>query len=141
VSKFNINYRDCKYVGLLLNDDGTVTKMDSDITINYFNEIGGICKTVCSSIPLCYIALKTKYGAKLFDSPVTNWSLIDNKNNEYVCQIETALGGLYVRSSFRYQSVIELEINKALAIIGGQTSEFCKFLALNKVDRVFICYF
>ena len=141
MSKFAINYRGGRYVGLLLNDNQTITKIDAELTLEYFNEIGSKCKTVISSIPNFLVAVQVKYGSSLFDSPFTDWSFISNKHNDNQSAIEKHLGELFVKSSFSCKYVITVEVSRALAIMAGKSSEMAKFLALNHVDQVFISYF
>ena len=141
MSKFCINYRGGRHVGLLLNDDQTITKIDSDLTVEYYNAILVKCKTAVSSTPNMLIAIQVKYGSSLFESPFTDWSFIDNRKNDHLSVIEKHLGELFVKSSVSCKWVTTLEVSRALAIMAGKSSEMAKFLAINHVDQVYIVYF
>jgi hypothetical protein len=127
-----------RMMGKIFDNGDEVSSFDSGETKEWFNTIDSFCETSLKGFPLMYIAVKTKYGDDAFKSPISNWSVVDNRDRSKIFEVKTALGDIYAKSSYTYQFVIDLEVSKGAALLMSRENEQCRKIAESKIEKIFI---
>jgi hypothetical protein len=127
-----------KIMGKLFSDTGEETSISIGETKDYISAINKLSKVPVRSIMATYAAVKIKFGSSCFESPISGWDIIDNRQQTKTYMLGEALKSAYKKSVYRYMFVLSLDVNRAAAILKIKDCNFCKMLVNSKVEKIHI---